>query len=170
MNMNGFLQKSDSALRLGVVAGLAVLLAAGRALAIPAPEPPPSYDGHDTVDGIAWAYRHVGVPYTGDDATFMGPYTPLGGDEQILTGDIKIPSSLDRLKMRWIWKDALRGQDNITSVTIPVGIWEIGDSAFSYCNALTRVVISSTVTNIEGNVFSAAPNLMSIEVDADNRF
>ena len=45
---------------------------------------------------------------------------------------------------------------NVTSVTIPEGVTEIGESAFSGCTSLSSVVIPEGVTKISGSAFGGA--------------
>ncbi|MBQ2917461.1 MAG: leucine-rich repeat domain-containing protein, partial [Clostridia bacterium] len=57
-----------------------------------------------------------------------------------------------------------RDNTNITSVTIPEGITEIDDSAFSGCTNLTNVTIPEGVTYIDSFAFSDCTNLTNITI------
>lgn len=53
-------------------------------------------------------------------------------------------------------------------ITIPEGITEIAGGAFTECNKIKSVKLSSTVENIEGAAFASCDNLEKIDVDAGN--
>ena len=53
---------------------------------------------------------------------------------------------------------------NITSVTIPDGVTEIGLGALSYCYNLTNVIISDSVTTIGSHAFDCNFNLTSVTI------
>jgi hypothetical protein len=48
---------------------------------------------------------------------------------------------------------------NITSISIPITVTIIGDSAFSNCQGLTNVVIPNSVTSLAGGIFYGCHNL-----------
>ncbi len=49
-------------------------------------------------------------------------------------------------------------------VTVPEGIWYIGNHAFSGCNSLRQVILPQGVTVIEDWAFSGCSNLISVEL------
>lgn len=58
-----------------------------------------------------------------------------------------------------IGDDAFANCVNLSSVTIEYGVREIDEYAFSGCTALTRLDIPESVTKIERFAFSGCPNL-----------
>ena len=56
-----------------------------------------------------------------------------------------------------------RGED-FTSITIPNGVTEIGEGAFSYCGSLTSITIPDGVTSIGNYAFFGCESLASVTV------
>ena len=54
----------------------------------------------------------------------------------------------------------------IYEVTLPAGLEQIGNSAFSYCRELPKITIPSTVTNLGQGVFSNCDSLRTVAVNA----
>jgi len=52
----------------------------------------------------------------------------------------------------------------LTSITIPNGVTEMGTNALSYCNALSSVTLPNGVTTIEDDAFSWSSALSSISI------
>ena len=52
----------------------------------------------------------------------------------------------------------------MNSITIPSGVTNIGDYAFSYCTALTSITISSGVTTIGADAFNSCTALTSVTI------
>jgi hypothetical protein len=67
---------------------------------------------------------------------------------------ITIPDS-----MRNIGKNAFYGLSSLTSVVIPNSVTEIGERAFYGCVSLQNIVIPNSVTNIRENAFSGCTSL-----------
>ncbi|MDO4963642.1 MAG: leucine-rich repeat domain-containing protein, partial [bacterium] len=65
--------------------------------------------------------------------------------------------------------DALHGS-NITSITIPEGVTNIGMEAFSNCNSLSSVNTPSSITNIGPGAFEGTPWLTTQRSQAPNGF
>ena len=57
------------------------------------------------------------------------------------------------------------GGAEATSFTIPNGVTNIGEAAFTYCTSLTSITIPGSVRSIEGFVFEGCANLASITFD-----
>lgn len=56
----------------------------------------------------------------------------------------------------------------VTSVTIPDGVTEIGESAFSNCNKLTSIAIPSSVSFTEYRCFASCDNLTTVTFGPDS--
>ncbi|MBO7481983.1 MAG: leucine-rich repeat protein [Bacteroidales bacterium] len=63
---------------------------------------------------------------------------------------------------------AFTGCSNMTSVTIPEGVTNIGIYAFSNCGGLTEVTIPNSVTNIGDGAFASCSSLETINVESGN--
>ena len=61
-------------------------------------------------------------------------------------------------------KDGVFENTDITSIIIPEGVTEIGNSAFKNCTNLTSVTISSTVERIGEQAFQGCSNLKSVTI------
>ena len=66
----------------------------------------------------------------------------------------------------FIPQDAFSGCSNLTSITLPTGITEIGTSAFSGCSNLTSITLPTGITKIGTSAFSGCSNLTSITIPA----
>ena len=69
------------------------------------------------------------------------------------TGSYKVPSSVKTIE-----NSSFEGCEQLLGVTIPMGITKIEDYAFSNDYAMTKIVISSSVTQIGENVLDGCPN------------
>ena len=76
---------------------------------------------------------------------------------------VTIPNSVTN-----IGRSAFSGCSGLTSVTIPSSVTSIGNSAFSGCSGLTSVTIPSNVTSIGNSAFSGCSGLTSISVENGN--
>ena len=78
--------------------------------------------------------------------------------------DLVIPSVFNGLPVKEIGQNAFFNCTNITSVTIPDGIWEIGGGAFQGCNSLTSVTIPESVTWLWDHAFKDCTDLASLSL------
>ena len=60
--------------------------------------------------------------------------------------------------------------NNLTSITIPNSVTSIGDGAFYMCEKLTNITIPDSVTSIGDNILSYCNSLTEIPVDEANRY
>jgi len=72
---------------------------------------------------------------------------------------ISIPSSVSN-----IGTNAFSNCSSLTSISIPSSITSIGQSAFSGCSSLIDISIPSSVTSIGGGAFSVCSNLTTITI------
>lgn len=76
---------------------------------------------------------------------------------------VNIPSEIDKKKVVKLNIGSF-GNSNITEVTIPYGVIEIGDSAFGECSSLKSVDIPNGVTKIGVGAFMSCTALTSITI------
>ena len=116
-----------------------------------------------TVDGYTWSYR---VKYGA--ATIVsekkGKYSCAVSP--MPTGDVKIPVTLNGVKVTSIGDHAFLMCDGMTSVTIPSSVTNIGWSAFSGCRRLTSVTIPEGVKCIGKGAFSGCCGLTLVTIPA----
>ena len=92
----------------------------------------------------------------------------------VIPSEVKHPSTEQTYKVTRIGMGAFNGYDpteqdascDVTSVTLPEGITEIGEKAFSYCTELTNVTLPSTLTTIGVSAFANCTSLTSLEIPA----
>ena len=122
------------------------------------------------------SYKGYKYAYTvnGGNATitkFLGPDDSANPVDSASTVsyDIEIPEKLGIYTVTGLGKDSFTGYPfagdwykfgrNIRSVTIPQSVTSIGDSAFSFCIALTEVTIPQSVTSIGDSAFVGCEKL-----------
>ena len=128
------------------------------------------------------SYKGYKYAYTvnGGNATitkFLGPDDSANPVDSASTVsyDIEIPEKLGIYTVTGLGKDSFTGYPfagdwykfgrNIRSVTIPQSVTSIGDSAFSFCIALTEVTIPQSVTSIGKDAFVGCEKLDSLTID-----
>ena len=135
-------------------------------------------DGIVTVGGITWKYIYSWQGGADTPVDLSGGYkwNDNGGCtfwRAIPTstiGAITIPSMLNGHPVERICIAAFYDCKGLTSVTIPSGVYEIGDLAFDGCSGLTSVTIPNSVTRIGNTPFYGCSSLTSIKVASDNDF
>ena len=108
-----------------------------------------------TINGInvAWEY------YLND----AGQITNLVcTNASALSGNITIPSTLDGKTVVSLGSNSFKGS-NITGVTIPDSVTEIGYYAFANCTKLTKVDLGS-VTKLEFSIFKGCSSLTELTI------
>ncbi len=88
--------------------------------------------------------------------------------DQTIT-DLILPSSIDDYIVTHIKSFAFSSNKQITSVSLPDTITDIGENAFSYCDALENITIGKKVSSIGRYAFWQNHNLKSINVSKDNQ-
>ncbi len=82
----------------------------------------------------------------------------------VLEGDVVIPGTLNGESVKRIASDALREHYNITSLTIPDSVTNIGLYAFSELISLRNVTLSRSIRQIEDGTFYLCTSLTSIKI------
>lgn len=104
-------------------------------------------------------------------------------------GRLDIPSELDGLKIRKLAQNCFKGCEDLESVTIPEGVFSVGQGAFFNCRHLVEVSVPNSLEHlgieglhgtklkeidlknvrlIEGGVFKFCDKLEKISVNSDN--
>ena len=79
-----------------------------------------------------------------------------------VSGKVVIPEAIEGYEVKWIDNYAFSNCKNITEITIPDSVMEIGEFAFLGCTSLLKVVLSKNMTAIEAQTFSGCSSLESI--------
>ena len=85
------------------------------------------------------------------------------------SGHVEIPATIDGYTVTKIGNSAFLG-DEITSVTIPDTMVEIGEATFAHCPNLVTVKIPKSVTQISESAFMDCESLTGFEVDLQNQY
>ncbi len=80
-------------------------------------------------------------------------------------GDVTIPNTINGLPVTSIVNWGFWGT-NLTSVTIPDSVSNIGDYVFNNCSSLTTITLGNSVTNIGAMAFKQCASLTAITVPA----
>ena len=103
------------------------------------------------------------IPYYKSTIRFTlsndGTYYIASGLNDTSVKDVVIPESYNDIPVKAVADNAFSGYYEITSVTIPYGVTDIGDRAFYYCNSLETVTIPYSIATIGENAFLYAYNL-----------
>ena len=112
----------------------------------------------DPSTGIEWTYKVIS-----GEAEIYGDWRK-SAIPATTTGAVSVPSTLGGYPVRRIENWAFYYCKNITSVTIPNSVIELGAHAFSECSALTGVTIPSSVTSINDYLFRKCTGLSSVTI------
>ena len=87
----------------------------------------------------------------------------IQNEKVVITGytgsdkNLTIPAEIDGKSVIKIEDNALKDNENLTSVTISEGVEDIGDSAFENCTSLATITLPKTITHIGKNaIFNTA--------------
>ena len=109
---------------------------------------------------------HIAYSYTDGDYT----YSLKGSDAKILSysgtgGNITIPTVVGTDKtVTSIVDYGLQGKSNLTGVTIPDSVTELGNSVFVGCPNLSSISIGDGVTEIPNGFFMGLSSLASVSI------
>ena len=82
----------------------------------------------------------------------------------VISLSLKIPATIDGMKVKEIKTLALYGNQYINSLEIAEGVEAIGDEAFAYCKNLISVKLPSTIKTIPKSAFEGCASLSSVEI------
>ena len=116
------------------------------------------YAKHIITDESQSALKTLGDYIIYDDGTEVYLVKYIGNNREITLPEY------DGGKEYGIWQRVFRGNDEITSVTIPDSVTNIGDSAFANCSSLTSVTIGNSVTSIGYGAFNDCISLTRITI------
>ena len=92
---------------------------------------------------------------------------PVNGQDA--SGHVTIPALIHgTFPVRWTGQNTFENNTNITSVTIPASVTDIGSNAF-YGTNLTSVTIPASVINIGSRAFSGNTNLATVVFEEGSR-
>lgn len=96
----------------------------------------------------------------------------MSQDESVYSGSISIPATItadgNQYKVTHIGAYAFSGSD-ISSISLPEGLLEIGYEAFRQCYNLKSIVIPASVLHIAGKAFLFCFNLSSLTFKAKTK-
>ncbi len=81
-----------------------------------------------------------------------------------ISGDVVIPDTLGGYPVTVIGEGVFVFNDNITKVTVPDTVQNIGAYAFHECSNLTEIILPDGLTVINMSVFMGCANLASIDI------
>jgi len=79
-------------------------------------------------------------------------------------GAVTIPTEFDGVKLNRIGNNAFEENTNITSITIPEGIVEVGVKSFYNANSLKEVIFPSTITKLGDGSFMGCVNIKLVSL------
>ena len=112
----------------------------------------PSYNWYPKVDVGDWE-RFLNVSFEDVNSNFVRNADKVYSNGEIISGDIVIPEGATKIP------SGLFRYSNISSITIPSSVTEIGHTVFTGCLNLKKVVIPETVKTIGTGLFSGCTGI-----------
>ena len=120
-----------------------------------------SYSWNSSYRPVVWGC----VGYGASDSFLYGISKINNDTYAVITGykgsdtDIRIPETINGVKVAAIGNSAFSGCESLTSVVIPEGVTSIGGYAFEGCSSLANIVIPEGVTSIGYAAFCECSSL-----------
>ena len=112
-----------------------------------------------TMNGVTWTYS------VSNGKAIIGGGGPSSTAVPTSTsGLLSIPSSIKGYSVASVADYAFYNCTNLTSVTIPNGVTNIGYKAFYSCRSLANVTLPNTLTRIMGNAFTCCDSLFQVTI------
>lgn len=122
---------------------------------------PVTVGGSDMVLYAEW------LPETAPDALkyyLKDGHAVVTGVKRDIGDTLVIPATLGGAKVKVIEGNFLKGNADIRTVLIPLGVTYIGDGAFSGCSHLSTVYLPDTVESLGGSAFGNCPSFAHLRV------
>ena len=113
----------------------------------------------ETVDGVEWTYSVADGQAMVGSGNWNSPAV-----SRSLSGALAVPAVLGGCPVTVLAAYAFQNCSNLTEVTIPVSVTNIGPDAFCECTSLTNVPIPSGVTEIGRMAFLGCEALPSVAI------
>lgn len=121
--------------------------------------------GHNYVDGLCTTCnKTIGVEYLTFELNSDNESYSVTGCNASAEGEIVIPSTYNGLPVTDIKSYAFDDYKNLTSITIPNSIINIGEYAFYNCTSITSIVVPDSVLSIGKYAFYNCINLVSVKI------
>jgi len=128
-----------------------------------------------TIPTFAYDFESDGIYYdiTSSSDRTVG-VTFKSSDDRGYSGSVTIPSTVTYNGTKYSVKSieffAFQGCTNLTSISIPKSVIEIGAGALQGCTGLTSISIPSSVESIGYYALQGCRNLSAISVDSSSSF
>lgn len=93
-----------------------------------------------------------------------GNFSLVSGAFDSITGDIYVSAYYQERRVLGVKDGAFLNCNRMNSITLPDGMYSIGNSAFNGCTSLTSIDLPNSLVSIGDNAFSLCKNLTSISL------